>query len=225
MATDNSERIERFLREEMTPEENASFLSDLQTDSVLREQAQRMALMIEELREQQAQRDTAIIEEVVATRVAERKARIVRMLKWGSAVAAVLVVAVGLYLNNAMRSDEKDYIALAEKYYTEAPLPIVRSGETDADKELEMLFRQVGEEDDVHTSTQRLQYIYDHLDEEYAYTANGNDVRIAWHLALAYLKEGDPDRAAPLLQAIYKDDKGTDLGETAGKLLKEMDGK
>ena len=222
MEADNSERIDRFLREEMTPEENAAFLSDLQTDSALRDQAQRMALMIEELREQQAQRDAAIIEEVVATRIAERKARMVRMVKWGSAVAAVLVVAVGLYLARAVRSEEKDYIALAEKYYTEAPLPTVRSGDTDADKELETLFRQVGEDDDVHTAAQRLQYIYDHLDEEYAYTANGNDVRIAWYLALAYLKDGNPDKSIPLLQAISKDDRGTDLGEPASKLLKDI---
>lgn len=222
MEADNSERIERFLREEMTPEENEAFLSDLQTDSAQREQAQRMALMIEELREQQALHDAAIIEEVVAMRDAKRKAKIVKMVKWGSAVAAMLIVVVGLYLNNAIRSDGQDYIALAEKYYIEAPLPIVRSGETEADKELETLFRQVGEEDDVHAVAHRLQYIYDHLDEEYAYTANGNDVRIAWHLALAYLKDGIPDKAIPLLQAICKDDKGTDLGEPAGRLLKEM---
>lgn len=222
MAADYSERIDRFLREEMTPEENEAFMHDLQTDSALREQAQQMALMVTELREQQAQQDAAIVEEVLAKRRAERKARIVRMMKWGSAVAAVLVVAAGLFLHTLERSAEGNGVILEEKQYDEDVRPTVRSGETDADKELETLFQQVGEGRDVLAATVRLQYIYDHLDEEYAYTANGNDVRIAWYLALAYLKENYRDKAVPLLEAICKNDKGTDLGESAGKLLKEL---
>ena len=43
---DNSERIERFLKEQMSPEENDASLNDLKSDKDLREEAQMMALMI-----------------------------------------------------------------------------------------------------------------------------------------------------------------------------------
>ena len=42
---DNNERIERFLREQMSLEENEAFLNDLRIDKDLREEALMMALM------------------------------------------------------------------------------------------------------------------------------------------------------------------------------------
>ena len=49
---DNSERIERYLREQMTPEENEVFLNELRNDKELREEAQMMALLIKEMKEE-----------------------------------------------------------------------------------------------------------------------------------------------------------------------------
>ena len=46
---DNSERIDKFLKKQMTPEENKKFLEDLKLDKVLRKEAQMTVLMIQEL--------------------------------------------------------------------------------------------------------------------------------------------------------------------------------
>ena len=79
MATDNTERIDKFLRDQMTPEEIDAFLRDMELDEELRKEAQLTALMIQDLQERQAERDSEIIEEVVASK---KKAKIVRMVRW-----------------------------------------------------------------------------------------------------------------------------------------------
>ena len=53
---DNSERIDKFLKKQMTPEENKKFLEDLKLDKVLRKEAQMTVLMIQELQERQAKK-------------------------------------------------------------------------------------------------------------------------------------------------------------------------
>ena len=91
MVTDNNDRIEKFLWEQMTPEENEAFLRDLETDGALRKEARLRALMIQELHDRQAEQDAAIIAEVLADKKgAARKARIIRLVKWVGSVAAVL---------------------------------------------------------------------------------------------------------------------------------------
>ena len=108
MATENSERIDKFLREQMTPEENEAFLRDMETDEALRKEVQLTALMIQELHERQACEDADIIAEVVAARRSDRKARIVRMVKWVGSVAAMLLLVFGIYIYQSGSSNEID---------------------------------------------------------------------------------------------------------------------
>ena len=222
MATDNSERIDNFLREQMTPEENEAFLHDMETDEALRQEVLLTAQMIQQLHERQVRDDDDIIAEVVATRKTARRARIIRMVKWLGSVAAMLFLVFGIWLYQSAPSGGIDYIALADKYYTETSAPTYRSGLTDADEELADLFEQVGTSGDMSAVISRLQAIYDDIDSEYAYRVDGNDVRIAWHLALAYLKDNQPHKATKLLRTITTDDKGTDLGTKAQRLLHDI---
>lgn len=219
METDFNERIDRFLLEQMSPEENETFLRDLETDDALRKEAQLRALMIQELHDRQARQDADIIAEVVADKKATRKTRVIRMLKWVGSAAAVLLLVFGVHTFLPDSEHETDYIALADKYYSETPTPTFRNGLTDADKELADLFGMVGKSSDMTPVISRLQAIYDHRNSEYAYQVNGNDVRIAWYLALAYLKDNQPNKASGLLRLIIVDDKGTDIAVMAQELL------
>lgn len=227
MATDNSERIDKFLREQMTQEENEAFLRDLETDEDLRKKAQLTAMMIQELHERQSKQDREVIDEVVAAK-REKRAKTFRLLKWVGAGAAVLILIFGVYLYQAFHYDEgkmshTELIALADKYYGETSTPSFRGDLSIEESELANLFDEVGKTDDIPTVVLRLQSIYDKVDAEYAYRVNGNDVRIAWYLALAYLKNNQQDKALPLLRTIVLDDKGTDLGEKASMLLDELE--
>ena len=51
MQTENYDRIEKFLRDKMSPQEKEVFLNDLRNNKKLRKEAQMMALMIKEMRD------------------------------------------------------------------------------------------------------------------------------------------------------------------------------
>ena len=194
MATDNTERIDKFLRDQMTPEETDAFL----------------------------QRDSEIIEEVVASK---KKAKIVRMVRWTVSIAAIFLLLFGVYTyqSNFTKEDGTTYIALADKYYNQTPKALFRSGANDLEHELDSLFAKVGTSEEMTSTINRLQEIHESIDSVYVYSVNGNDIRIKWFLALAFLKDGQKGKATELLSTIVKDDKGTYLKEEAEQLLKDID--
>ena len=63
---DNSERIERFLRDQMSEEENAAFVSELRSDPALREQAQIMALLIKGMKEERKEQERVEVDTLPA---------------------------------------------------------------------------------------------------------------------------------------------------------------
>ena len=222
MATDNTERIDKFLRDQMTPEETDAFLRDMELDEELRKEAQLTALMIQDLQERQAERDSEINEEVVASK---KKAKIVRMVRWTVSIAAIFLLLFGVYTyqSNFTKEDGTTYIALADKYYNQTPKALFRSGANDLEHELDSLFAKVGTSEEMTSTINRLQEIHESIDSVYVYSVNGNDIRIKWFLALAFLKDGQKGKATELLSTIVKDDKGTYLKEEAEQLLKDID--
>ena len=199
--TDNSERIDKFLHEQMTPEENEAFLKDLRTDKELRDEAQVMALLIKAMREEQVKQDAEIIDEVLASK---RKARIIRMVKWGASIAAMLVIVFGgvhIYKINQINH-------LFKEYYSAYDVSLARGGDDEAIKEeLAILYNKVGTEKDVTPIIARLQTIYDNIQSnneyylDYGYYEND----IAWYLALAYIKDHKLDKAKELLKPLAED--------------------
>ena len=198
---DNTERIDKFLHEQMSPEEIEAFLKDLRTDKELRDEAQAMALLIKEMREEQAKLDSEIIEEVLASK---RKARIIRMVKWGASIAAMLVIVFGgVHIYKISQIDH-----LFNEYYSAYDVSLARGGDDEAIKEeLAILYNKVGKERDITPIIARLQTIYDNIQSnnkdylDYGYYEND----IAWYLALAYIKDHKLDKAKELLKPLADD--------------------
>ena len=199
---DNTERIDKFLHEQMTPEESEAFLNNLRTDKELRDDAQAMALLIKEMREEQAKQDAEIIEEVLAQK---KRARIIRFTKWVGSIAAMFVLVLGgtLLLNSPSGTDK-----LFQEYYTSYTIPPSKGGDDEAIKEeLATLYNKVGTEKDVTPTIARLQTIYDNIQSnneaylDYGYYEND----IAWYLALAYIKDHNLDKAKELLKPLSDD--------------------
>ena len=112
---DNSERIERFLRDQMSEEENAAFVSELRSDPALREQAQIMALLIKGMKEERKEQERVVVdvaqpaaaEPVVAADARPTAAKPVpaaannngiftKLLFWACAMAAMFVLVFQL---------------------------------------------------------------------------------------------------------------------------------
>jgi hypothetical protein len=211
---DNSERIERFLREQMSPEENDAFLNDLKNDKDLREEAQMMALMIKEMKEEQIKQSEKLTEDVLAEEKQAKKARIISMVRWPLSIAAMFILIFGATL---LWNRQSDTDALFTKYYSSYTLQgESRGGDSEVEKELAVLFNQVGTEKDISTVIDKLQKIYDSVDSEYEYSLYADD--IAWYLALAYLKVDKPEKSKELLKPLAEN--GNDL---AIKLLNAIE--
>lgn len=196
---DNSERIEKYFREQMSPEESEAFLNDLRNDKELREEAQIMALMIKAMKEGQARQDAETTEKVFKSKKSVMIPAAIKKLRWPLSIAAMLVVIFGgtLLWNN--RYSDND--ALFHEYYS--PYTIQgnsRGSDSDVEKELVALFNQIGTADDITPSINKLQTLYDSIDSEYEYSLYADD--ITWYLALAYLKNGKSAKAQELLKSL-----------------------
>jgi hypothetical protein len=215
---DNSERIERFLREQMSPEENDAFLNDLKNDKDLREEAQMMALMIKEMKEEQIKQSGKLTEDVLAEEKQAKKARIISMVRWPLSIAAMFILIFGATLLWNRQSDSE---ILFNEYYQPYVVQGERGGDDDVIKEeLANLYNKVGKEDDVTPIITRLQTIYDNIlsnNVDYAeYIYYEKD--IVKYLALAYIKNNDLDKAKRLLKPYAED--GDD---EAAEIIKAID--
>ena len=212
---DNSERIERYLREQMTPEENKAFLNDLRNNKELREEAQMMALLIKEMKEEQAKQDEAIKQKLLTSK-GNSTAKTIRLVKWIGSIAAMFILLFGANQWYTSYKIDKVY----DTYYTPYDASLARGGDDETIKqELAILYNKVGTEKNVTSVITRLQTIYDGIQsasDDYAdYTYYEND--IAWYLALAYIKDHNLEKAKELLKPLA--DNGD---EEAEKLLKEL---
>ena len=215
MAKDNSERIDKFLRGLMTPEENDAFISDFNSDMILREETQITALMIKELEDIQAQKDAEIIEEVLAA----KRARIITIVRRTLSIAAMIFLIFGV---TTLWNRQSNADALFEQYYVSPGTASPRGGDEEAVKqELANLFIKMGTEKDITPIINRLQTIHDNIVadneeyDEYKYSQNTID----WYLALAYIKVENFEKAKELLKPL------ADNGDKdAAKLIKEIEG-
>ena len=215
MAKDNSERIDKFLRGLMTPEENNAFMSDFNNDRVLREETQITALMIKELEESQAQKDAEIIEEVLAV----KRARIITIARRTLSIAAMIILIFGV---TTLWNRQSDTDALFEQYYVSPEVSSPRGGDDEAvQQELTNLYIKIGTGEDIIPIINRLQTIHDNIVadnedyDEYKYCQNTID----WYLALAYIKNENFEKAQKLLKPLA--DNGDEEAKKLYEALKE----
>ena len=190
---DNSERIDKFLKKQMTLEENEKFLEDLRKDEELRKEAQMTALMIQELQERQAKEDAEIIEDILASK---KRAKTISITRWALSIAAMFILIFGATTlwNKQSATDQ----LFSEYYFSYIPQGDSRGGDSEVEEELALLFNQVGTEKDVSLVIEELQRIHD--SSEYKYRQYSN--LIARYLALAYIKDHNLDKAKGLLKPL-----------------------
>ena len=199
MTQENYERLEKFLKEQMTQEENDAYLNDLKNDKDLCQEAQMMALMIKEMKEKQTKQDAEIIEEVLSSK---KKAKIIQITRWALSVAAMFILIFGA---TTLWNRQSDTDALFAQYYTSYDASLARGEDNAAIKdELATLYNKIGTDKDLSFAISRLQTIYDNIlsknDEYEDYKRYKND--IAWYLALAYLKDHNIEKAKELLKPL-----------------------
>ena len=206
------ERIESFLRGEMTAEEEMVFKQEIRQNPELRSRAMAMTSLIKGLHVQNSAKEATIIKENTA------KSRIRPLLYWACSVAAVFAIVFGVYKDHRYRMLD----ATVSPYYTEYDMSDVSRGDIDSATVAHLygLFTQIQENRSVSDIIKKLEPIYNSLDDDFTYNAYAND--IAWNLALAYVKDDHINKAISILQKLKTDNPDTPIYNKADELIKKL---
>jgi len=225
MKTDNIERIERYLRGQMTEDEAAAFEQDVRQDAELRDEARATARMIKEMRRQRAEQAQEIVEDVqaavnapaaaseipfdvdVPAAAARRSAAKVasanpfaRFMKYAASIAVLLCLSLGgLHFYGTNKTSK----LFAQNYQT---LELTASrGNGQAAMELKELFDKIGTTDgkELGLTIYQLQQAYKQTRTSYDYGEYIYDIQ--WYMALGYLKKNELGKARQLLSQIIQE--------------------
>lgn len=206
------ERIESFLRDEMTAEEEMAFKLEIRQNPELRSRAMAMTSLIKGLHVQNSAKEANIIKENTA------KSKVRPLLWWACSIAAVFAIFFGIYKDQRYRMLD----ATVSPYYTEYDMSDISRGDVDSATiaHLYNLFIQIQDKRNVSNIIKELEPIYKSLDGDFTYNAYAND--IAWNLALAYIKDDKIDKAIIILQKLKDDNPETPIYQKAKELLKKI---
>lgn len=206
------ERIEAFLRGEMTAEEEAVFKQEIKSNPELRNRAMAMASLIKGLEEQNATKEATIIKKEFT------KLRVRPILWWVCSVAAVFAIFFGIYKDRRYRMLD----ATVSPYYTEYSMSEISRGDIDSAlvAHLYGLFTQIQDNRNVSGIIKELESICNSLDNDFTYNAYANDIE--WNLALAYVKRDKIDKAITILQKLKADNPDTPIYNKTDELIKKL---
>lgn len=218
----------RFLKKQLTPEEESQYLNKLKEIPALRERAQVIALAVEQMGEVSKEASRDIIgrigkqSETAYRRTAKLPAKQVRLwprvARYAAAASVIFFVGLGGY--KYYQYDQT--ISLGAEYYQPMDA-IYRSPEDNTQKELAKVFKNVETGDNLTETIAQLRKFYslaksDEYSDYSLYT-----VDIAWNLAIAHLKDNDRKEAIKVLEEIVQDNQGKAIADKAAELIKKIE--
>ena len=204
-AIDN--RIDAFVRGEMTEDEEATFKQEIKADPELRAHVLATVSLIKGIREQNAKKEKELIQ--------QNTKDIVRTLVWwATSIAAVFAIIFGYSIDKR----HQELTNLVSPYYMQYDVKELSRGDTDSTLvyHLYSLFN----ERNADKIIKELEPIYTNLDKDFTYHAYAND--IAWNLALAYIKNDQINKAIPVLEKLAAENPDMPIATKAIALMKKL---
>lgn len=211
-------RVDRYLRHQMTAEEEQAFRSEIASDSEKKERARITALMIKAMQQEGLSQDNKIIEEIRGMNEAQfrktlgLKPRVInlwpRIIKYSVAACAVGFVSFGAYryheYNQTVSLGNSQYMAyVSDLSEMNNVRGIVGTSDDAIREELVMLFTNVAEGMEIKNTIEKLESLYVKSNiEDSPYNEFQDD--ISWNLAIAYLKNGEREKPIPILEDMVK---------------------
>ena len=218
----------RFLKKQLTPEEEAQYLNKLKEIPALRKRAQVIALAVEQMGEVSKEASRDLIgrigkqSEAAFRRVAQLPAKQVRLwprvARYAAAASVIFFVGFGGY-----KYYQYDQTISLGAEYSQPMDAIYRSPEDNTLKELAKVFKNVETGDNLTETIAQLRKFYslaksDEYSDYSLYT-----VDIAWNLAVAHLKNNDRKEAIKVLEEIIQDNQGKAIADKAAELIKKIE--
>ena len=211
----NEDRINRYLRGEMTPEEETAFESDLQKDDTLKRQAESMARIVKGMKVLGDEHDKQLVEQMKAS--SEKKATPVRWLSIAASFALILTVGYHIY-------DYSATTGLGREYASAFPTSSIIRGEEDKDvsETLVALFDNVANGEDLDNTIEQLEKLWtlSQSDTYNGYTTY--EPYIGWNLAIAHLRNNDKKEAKKVLEQMKSSTQRTIIYEKIEEILEKI---
>lgn len=222
---DNIDIIEKYLKGQLSPEEEKAFREQLKTDKALRDEVLATTLMIKNMKEQNREKEEAIAAEVKkeAPAASAKGGSKRRWYTWAASIAAILVLAS--FTAKPIYFNYKSNQMMSQNYAQWNPrVDATSRGEVEAGEtvvaELKELFENVGQGKDMKMTTYRLEKALKESETDYEYNQYTPD--IVWYLALAYIQENQFGKARTAL-AVIVESGDPYYYEAALKLYKEIE--
>ena len=201
------DRIDAFVRGEMTEDEEATFKQEIKADPELRAHVLATVSLIKGIREQNAKKEKELIQQ-------NTKNRVRTLVWWATSIAAVFAIFFGYSIDKR----HQELTNLVSPYYMQYDVKELSRGDTDSTLvyHLYSLFN----ERNADKTIKELESIYGSLDTDETYYLYAND--IAWNLALAYIKNDQIDKAIPVLEKLEKDNPDTPIAAKAKELKNKL---
>lgn len=221
------EQLDRYLRHEMTPDEERNFKELLESDNELKERASAAALMIKSMfkancSEAELTEDQRMVEairgmdEAEFRRIVRQKPKMLLFRPKFIAYAAAACIACVIAWTGVVMYSNHQIVALGDSQYMAYVQDISDTeymrgtNDTQVIDRLQALFRNVKDGTDIKHTIAELEPLYrESLNENSDYNTFCED--IAWNLAIAYLKDGNREKPIPILQGMI--DRNADYPE------------
>ena len=200
------ERINRFLRGEMSSEEETTFMDELKSNDVLRNKAVVAARMAKAMKTVGEEEDSLVKEalltsddhdiEMIVKNVTRKRSKLLT-LRIISVAASILILVISgwhYYDYRVTTGLGNEYEMMFESS------SFVRGVDTGSvEKELNSLFAKVKSGDESDNTIKRLSLLWELSTMDTYNDYSDYAPQIGWNLAIAYLKDNDKDNAMAVL--------------------------
>lgn len=224
-ALHRDERISRYLKGRMNPEDEAQFLKDMESDKQLKEDAINQARIIKGMR----QADDELLQTLkqaskseVANALRPRKKMFHKPVMWLSIAASAAILVFSGYKGY----DYYNITHLGIQYASEFPMETIIRGDSNSEveSELQTLFDNIQKRNDLTATTQRLAELWDIANQDTYNDYTDYAPYIGWYLAIGYLEDFEKDKAKEILNKLshINSDNPQILQNAVSQLLQEI---
>lgn len=221
---DRDERISQYMKGQMDSQEEKQFLSDMDSDDLLRQDAITQARLVRGMRQVDDELIRALqnsSEDEFRSALRPRKSMFKKSVVWLSLVASVAIIIVVGYNGY----DYYHTTRLGIKYATAFPMETIVRGDSDnsVDSELQALFDNVVERKDLSYTTKRLSELWEISNQDTYNDYTDYAPYIGWYLAIGYLEDYEKDKALCVLHTMLEDDNvSLSIKDQINELLKRL---
>lgn len=206
------ERIGRFITQQMNKQEEEAFLEEVKCNEELRVRAFATVTMAQAMQQEQMKHDEAIIKSI------HHKAHTVS-IRWITGIAALFAAIASYCGYGEYKYQQRN--SIVEEYIT-IYIGSQARGSQDAsiEKRLQAIAQDIKEKRDMGLVIPQLEQMYQTKEFGITYLQHNNE--IAWYLSLAYIKDGQTDKAIAILKKIAHDNEGLPIAEKAQLLIERI---